>query len=219
VIRADLLDELVWTHISEALKHPESILETLRREQSEHGERANVLRERKAILTREIVKRERDRSMLLDLYLDEANPMPKAVLEEKTNAFNTDIARYSAEIADIERQENEVAVADASLERMYQYCQQTSEGLDTFNFEERRNTLETLNVSCVLQRGETPDQDVLIVRGYLPEIQINCVDVVLTTSSNSVGDRSKRPGPSRPFPMHRFCWRKTRRMGQSPRPA
>ncbi len=49
-----------------------------------------------------------------------------------------------------------------------QWCELAKQGIDEFTFEDRLFTINLLNVTGLVERGETPDQDIIIVHGYLP---------------------------------------------------
>jgi hypothetical protein len=78
-----------------------------------------------------------------------------------------------AEIAALNSQLTEELVPDPKIESVLEYYHNIQDGLDFFRFEDRRLTLEMLNISFRVERGEARAQDCLIGRGLVPETSLS----------------------------------------------
>ena len=125
--------------------HPDQLADGLRAQQAE-AERANqALRHRLALVEKGIAEHDQQLEQLLDLYLGSGD-FPKELLDEKKARLTQARQELEKERERLVRHLQQAMIPDARIEEIEEFCRQVSEGLGNASFEDKRQTLELLDV-------------------------------------------------------------------------
>lgn len=94
-------------------------------------------------------------------------------LDEKYAQYNKQITDLEEERTTLHSQIAETEISATRMDAIKDFCDLRSEGLDYFDFEDRRGTIELLDVTAVILRGETQADDRILLQGYFPDVIID----------------------------------------------
>ena len=156
---ADLLEEVVWSAVADALSRPELLVEEYQRRLKDSSSPGSVEQQgRQVSLALKRVKVQEDR--VTDAYINEAMELDRYRVEmEKLRASRKELQRPASEIEQRERQEAE---SRGALQYLDQFCRRISQGLEALNFEERQELLR------LLVEGVTVDDGLVRVETVIP---------------------------------------------------
>lgn len=161
--RADWIDALVWQEVKAFVLDPKQLLEGKRVSDSERSAKTVALEKRRREVIREAAEKQAARDILVDVRL--SGRITKEKFEEKDDALKGRLAELELENETLAGQLEEAAASNEVIRGVFEFCQRMRENIDELTFEDKRTVLDALNITGVVQRGETPDQDMLILTG------------------------------------------------------
>ncbi len=109
--------------------------------------------------------------MVLDADLSEA--MPKDILTARAKELADERIRYEYEATQL-RARMDGAVSSAPDEAVIlETCAVIARGIDRFTEDDRRAVIELFDITGLVQRGATPDEDEIVVRGIIPQFSVS----------------------------------------------
>jgi hypothetical protein len=108
---------------------------------------------------------------LIDAYLVET--ISRDALAQRDAALKVELDGFIAEKANLERQLSSTVVPENAMNEVLAACERLRAGIEVFTQLDKRYALELLNVSVMVQRGETRDQDKLLITGYFPTMSLD----------------------------------------------
>lgn len=167
-IYAEDIEVLVWDTIKEMLRDPNKIEAVFEGKQTEFKPQVQLLTEQlEAVITR-ILEIEKAQENLLDLFLDPDSTLTKDTFNKKNAALKMQHDECAAQRAHLEHQLASTEIPANMLPSILDVCQKVIAGYDEFTPADKRQIYEWLHVSVTVQRGETRDQDRVLVTGDLP---------------------------------------------------
>ncbi|MFH1087770.1 MAG: recombinase family protein [Chloroflexota bacterium] len=147
---ADLVEELVWQAVKDALRQPELLVAEYQRRLAQSGTAEGLEEERRKVaLALKHVKGQEDR--VTDAYTNEAMDLERYKAEmEKLRQRRKELERVAQELDQREHQEIESRKALAHLER---FCREVCQGLDAMTFEERQQLLRLVVERIMVENG------------------------------------------------------------------
>ena len=173
-VSADVLEEIVWETVKDALQRPEVLVAEYKRRLKETGSTTGIDGERKQVhLALKRVKSQEDR--VTDAYINEAMDLERYKLEMAgLGQRRTELERLSHELDGKAKQEIDSRKAVEQLER---FCSQVAVGLNSMTFEEKQELLR------------------LVVERITFEANQVTIETVIPTRQNNDELRCARPEP------------------------
>jgi site-specific DNA recombinase len=166
VIRAELVDTIVWEAINDFLKNPEQIIDVLRTNQAEFERQESPLRLSLDSTTALLVEAKQERDRLVNGYTK--GFITEAEFEHKGKEALERIQALTEQEQRLQGQLSKQTIPDHLIDDITAVCEQIRVGIENFTFDEKRHVLELLNIEAVVQRGATRRDDNLILTGYIP---------------------------------------------------
>ncbi|MHB8630030.1 MAG: recombinase family protein [Aggregatilineales bacterium] len=185
-LQAAEVDEAIWECVKSILLEPEMILRAVQEKQAEAEKGAQVVKGRLESVEKQIQTLSRQREKLLDLYLTDDASLPKEMLEAKTLELSQALERFETEAEQLRRQVAQKVVSEDTIQAVKRFCEQAIAGIETFGFDEKKVVLDTLNVTGIVKRGESPETDTIILNGYLPETRLTSDAIEGITSARDI---------------------------------
>ena len=137
-IGADLLEQLIWDAVAQALRQPDVLVEQYRRLLDREISPDGLAWERKQVaLALKRIKSQEDR--LTDAYRDDAMDLKRYKMEmDQLKAKKRELERTSKDIDSRERQEWD---SRGALKHLQDFCDRVAQGLDSLTFEDRQQLL------------------------------------------------------------------------------
>ena len=149
-VKADALDEAVWTAVSEALRRPDLLKEEYTRRLVNAGAPAALEAERKQTqVALKRVKSQQDR--LTDAYLNEAIDMER--YKSEMGKLRNRCGELEYILHGIDRREQQEHDTKKALEDLERFCYRISEGLDSLTFDEKQKLLRLLVERITVEDG------------------------------------------------------------------
>jgi len=185
-VNAAAADEVVWGWLKSLLLDKELLLQGLRGIQSSENDILQPVRDRLAVVERDLADNQAQLGRLLDLYL--SDKLPRSLLDERSARLQGQTQALTNERTVLQSRLQTQAVTDERIANAQEFAAAIAERLpEKDDFEFRRLIVETLDV-----RGElttTPDQRILSMRCLLGQKKLGTP----SRSTHTVA----RPGPCR----------------------
>lgn len=152
------------------LLDPSQILSVLQERQAASQEQLEAILAYLSQCEKKLAAIESQRKKLLDLYLD--GSFSKEILDEKLAYIIREEELYQDKKVDLEQRVSEMTFDDDQTEQIKVFCEMAAAGIELFGFEEQSMVIETLDVRGIVHLGETYDDDVIVLTGYIPEIEV-----------------------------------------------
>jgi site-specific DNA recombinase len=172
-----LLEQLVWDTVADVLRRPEVVLRRLRAYQATLGAREVEVRSEAEVVRRELSAIEVQQMRLLDLYQD---GFAVDDLRRRLAELSARREHLRARLTAIEAATAHADAATADEAAVLRACATFQRGLDRLTPTQRREVLQALLDTCVVDEGRVE------LRGWLPAGELSA------TPSSSV-----RPAPAR----------------------
>ena len=150
--RSELLDKKVWEWLGTILVQPDNLLRGLRAVQSEQERATGILKERNAIIQREINKRRDKIAKLVDLYSEDR--LPREILIEKQDELQREIAAFEAEYEQNQEKVQNVVISDEAIQAIATISAQFRDAIEQATFDEKRALIELLDVRGTMKAIE-----------------------------------------------------------------
>jgi site-specific DNA recombinase len=196
-LRANEWDHWVWARLVRIFKNPDLIMGEVRTRSESTKAELDKLRGWLATVEGKIAQIDRKRAQLLEWALDSSvsNSLSKEVLAAKARELADERARYDREAADLRRRLEEVTIEAPDEALIRQTCAEIVRGIDTFSAEQRRWVIDLFEVTGVVQRGESPDKDVILLSGLISALEVQA------TSNPDAIEATTSEGCARPMPL------------------
>jgi len=149
-VRADVLEEAVWTAVSEALRRPDLLKEEYAKKLVNAGAPAALEIERKQTqVALKRVKIQQDR--LTDAYLNEAIDMER--YKSEMDKLRNRCGELEYILHGIDRREQQEHDTQEALQDLERFCYRISEGLDSLTFDEKQKLLRLLVERITVEDG------------------------------------------------------------------
>ncbi len=167
-IQADLLEEAVWSAVSDALRQPDVLVAEYERRLEQASSQDNLERERNQVaLASKRVKVKEDR--VTDAYINEVMELDRYKVEmERLRARRQELERAAR---DIEQRAKQEADSRAAVKHLEQFCSRISVGLDSLTFEERQQLLRLVVERITLADGRVRIETVIPTGGEVDTLR------------------------------------------------
>lgn len=179
-LRQEVWDERIWRKVAAMLKDPYAILEAMGERQREAQEELCALRGWLASVEAKIEALDQKRAKLLGLFLDPNIPLSKEVMAEKSKALTQERDRYAREAEDLRQRLSKASTLEQDMDQVRRDCAKVAQGIDMFSEQDRKATIAALNIVGLVRRGATPDDDVILLSGYIPAMEVTAYDAAVT---------------------------------------
>jgi site-specific DNA recombinase len=146
-IRADRLEETVWSAVREVLEDPEVVIAEIKRQQPESS-----FVEDEIARIQGLIRRLGDQERRLIRLFGTGGVTEEYVLREIDQVKKSREA-LQRDLSDLEQQRQRVMELDGLSERVRSYCAQVAERLDNFDFDEKRLALDALQIKVAVDSG------------------------------------------------------------------
>ena len=149
-VQADLVEQLVWNAVTDALGEPHVLRQEYERRLTEAASGVGFEAERKQVeVALKRIHGQEDR--LTDAYLNEAVELPRF----KDEMVRLQGTRHQLEraLGDIRRREGQQVDVERALGQLEAFCEQVTLGLEAMTFEERQQLLRLLVEKIIIQDG------------------------------------------------------------------
>lgn len=197
-LRQGETDERIWQAIVAMLLDPSQILSVLQERRSASQEQLQAILAYLSQCEKKLTAIESQRKKLLDLYLD--GSFSKEILDEKLAYIIREEELYQDKKVDLEQRVSEMTFDDDQTEQIKVFCEMAAAGIELFGFEEQSMVIETLDVRGIVHLGETYDDDVIVLTGYIPEIEVKKTTEFASTLS-SLREPSPPPWCAHSMPL------------------
>lgn len=185
-LRGDEVDTLVWNAIVTMLKCPDLILEEYKKRKNGEMEDSKMTRDYITYCEEQIQQLEGQRSKVLDLYINER--IPHALLDEKLVDIDQKLATHRDKLAELQQRLVQIhTVPDDYEELVRAFCETTLLGLENLTDEDKRAVIEILDIHVYVERGETREEDVFELTGFIPTVRIDSTSSWKNGNNNDTG--------------------------------
>lgn len=164
------VDGAVWQAIASILQEPNVVLQAMKQRQIEMEKQLQPDREYLKRCRSLQSKLDSRRERLLKLYLD--GTYEQDWLDKELAVLDKEGKELDKKIRDLEERCAAVEIGRQQTEQIRAFCESAREGIEQFSFEDKRMVLETLDIKGIVHRGETPPEDVILLSGYIPLLEI-----------------------------------------------
>lgn len=169
-LRVECIDALVIQGLKIALRNPEMILSAVGQDQAEREKVLTIKRSLLATAESEIATREDERTRLLRRYL--AGKLTEEALDAEEQRITKELAALTADRDTLQGEITDVEISAAQVQSVKEFCHERRNGLDHFTFEDWQDTIDLMNAHATVVRGQTFEEDVLLLEGYFPTLII-----------------------------------------------
>lgn len=180
-VRGDWVDALAWEWAKMIIENPENLRAGLDGVQNELQQANKALLDRLSIIDEQMQEHQKQLDKLLDLYL--GGDFPKEVLTERKARLESMLANLRNEQNDLARHIRKVTMTDDQLSFIEAFCAKIRHGLDTADFNTKRQIIELLDI-----RGKIAfenNEKVMYLKCLLDTQQQQRLQIQISPLSNS----------------------------------
>lgn len=170
-LKRDMVDDSVWNAIAEMLKNPDIIFIAMQQKQTEMETQVQPDRDFLERCEKMLSKLKTRRERLLKLYLD--GQYDKEWLDKEMAEIEKEETDLAAKADDLRTRIASVEFGRTQIDHIHTFCEAARQGIDLFTFEDKRMVLETLDIKAFVHRGETKEEDVIVLTGYIPTVAVS----------------------------------------------
>jgi site-specific DNA recombinase len=183
-VRADVLEDAVWTATDAWLQDPAEIMAELRRK--EQGEPDHGAERQRVALVAHAAKLERQQRTITSRIAEADDAELARQLQERWTALQADRTRIADEIAAIVRRAAAEQHVVANMRAVTAYAKRVARGIAAFGFDEKRSALDALQTR-VIAAGSNPADWML--EGVIPA----SIEGVMDTTRGRCARPPRRP--------------------------
>ncbi len=161
-LQGAVVEEIVWSVVSEYIKNPALILEAINQKRETSVKESDTLRLYETTLQAEIESLVAQEKRLLDLFL--SSKLDQSLLEGKSEELKNRRESLQTQLNGIKKEYENVVIDDAAAHEIVNYCSIMTQGLDLMTTLERREVLKLLQVKTLVNREARE----LRISGLLP---------------------------------------------------
>jgi hypothetical protein len=105
------------------------------------------------------------------LFLEDTNGLPRELLSEKLKVLAEERVRHEREVGQLRAQLAAVKNLAQDMEQVRVFCGQVATGIDLFTEEDRRWTMDVLNIQATVPRGAARAEDMVVLSGHIPALE------------------------------------------------
>jgi site-specific DNA recombinase len=170
-LKAEIVDAAIWAYVREVLMEPEKILQAFRDKQQATSASIASITKRIEVIEGKIADNNAKHKQLIDDFLDKS-AVSREALEAKAVQLNSMNLELADEANSLRAKLEQKVISEERIANALEWSKQVRQGIDNFTFEDKLSVINLLDVTGIVQRGETLEQDVIVVSGFLPTVEL-----------------------------------------------